>query len=274
LAVHAIGEVASSRSEQARMARLARAVALFSDLVVFGGITFVVNSVYGLTQVSSGSFGGSTGFTTFSTVTVVPWPVLSVIGLAYFMVPEALFGASPGKGLARLKVVKVDGTPLTVGSVVVRNVLKLVDWLPLLYLAGGVCVLVTRNSQRLGDLVAGTTVVYRHHALEPGATRSATVATRRVLMAALAIAIIFTAGFDYFGRPPLVIQGMFNTHTYFPDGTSTYALGPAQWSQGSVTYPVTTRGDIDCTGTITLQWQTLGWDGGGDSLRCGAYPIP
>ena len=55
--------------------------------------------------------------------------------------------------------------PLALRAVIVRNLLKPIDWLPILYLLGGASVLLTTNSQRLGDLAAGTTVVYRHRAL-------------------------------------------------------------------------------------------------------------
>jgi hypothetical protein len=43
--------------------------------------------------------------------------------------------------------------------VLVRNILRLVDQLPTFYAVGVVSILVTRRSQRLGDLAAGTVVV-------------------------------------------------------------------------------------------------------------------
>ena len=68
-------------------------------------------------------------------------------------------GRTPGKRLNGLRVVRVDGSPVTFFTSAVRNVLRLVDILPGLYLVGIVTILVTRQNQRLGDVAAGTLVV-------------------------------------------------------------------------------------------------------------------
>jgi hypothetical protein len=53
---------------------------------------------------------------------------------------------------------RLDGTPLGFGAVAIRTLLRLVDLLPFLYATGAVCILVTQNNQRLGDMAAGTIV--------------------------------------------------------------------------------------------------------------------
>lgn len=68
-------------------------------------------------------------------------------------------GRTPGKRLNGLRVVLVDGSPVTFFTSAVRNVLRLVDILPGMYLVGIVTILVTRQNQRLGDVAAGTLVV-------------------------------------------------------------------------------------------------------------------
>lgn len=68
-------------------------------------------------------------------------------------------GQTPGKRLNGLRVVQENGAPITFIPSTVRNVLRIVDFLPAGYLTGIVAVLVTRRNQRLGDLVAGTLVV-------------------------------------------------------------------------------------------------------------------
>jgi uncharacterized RDD family membrane protein YckC len=263
MAVATVGEMINERSEQARVARISRLLALVVDTLVFGVISFVVNSVFGVDRMTSAS----------SFTTDVPWAGLTLVWLAYLIGFEAAFGATPGKLLARLRVVRVDGKPLTVGSIWTRNLLKLVDWLPLLYLIGGVSVLVTANSQRVGDRWAGTTVVYRHHALQPGETRSAGPHARSRLASVVLGLVLFIALFNYFGRPPLVIQGSFNTGIDFPSGATSYSLGRGQWGFGTISYPVTTQGATsaaDCKGTITLQWFGLGWTEGSSDFQCGA----
>lgn len=243
-----------------------RVAALILDTLLLGVISFIVNSVYGVMQPTSGlSIGGGA----FSTT--APWLLLTVVAFLYFAVPEAMFGATPGKAWARLRVVRLDGRPLGVGAVIVRNLLKPVDSLPVLYIVGGILVMVTRGSQRLGDLVAGTTVVYRHRALDPGATRSSTAKARRRLVASLVLLTVFTAAFDYFGRPPLAIAGLYDTQTAPMNGVTSYSLGQPQWGFGQVTYPITvqtTQGVtepaganavMNCRRSITLDW---GWPGG------------
>lgn len=81
--------------------------------------------------------------------------------LLYFSLFELFMrGQTPGKRLCRLQVVKDDGFGLDAGGIVVRNVFRLVDSLPLTWIVP----LLSRKSQRLGDMVAGTLVVAEERA--------------------------------------------------------------------------------------------------------------
>ena len=68
-------------------------------------------------------------------------------------------GRTPGKRWSSLRVVCDDGSPVTFRSSALRNVLRLVDILPGLYLVGAIAIFATGKNQRLGDLAAGTLVV-------------------------------------------------------------------------------------------------------------------
>lgn len=68
-------------------------------------------------------------------------------------------GRTPGKRLAGIQVVKVDGTPLAFRDSAVRNLLRIVDTLPVSYLVGAVVCLTGERGQRVGDISAGTIVV-------------------------------------------------------------------------------------------------------------------
>ncbi len=70
-------------------------------------------------------------------------------------------GATPGKRAFGLVVLNDNGTPVTFGASLTRNLLRAVDFLPLLYAFGLVSMLLNRDFKRLGDLAAGTIVVYR-----------------------------------------------------------------------------------------------------------------
>jgi uncharacterized RDD family membrane protein YckC len=74
-------------------------------------------------------------------------------------------GRTPGKRLNGLRVVREGGEPVTFLASATRNVLRLIDMLPSLYLVGCISVLVTKRNQRLGDLAAGTLVVRERRAV-------------------------------------------------------------------------------------------------------------
>jgi uncharacterized RDD family membrane protein YckC len=93
--------------------------------------------------------------------------LLALLFVALFLVQfvyDVLFetlaaGRTPGKRWTGLRVVKVGGGPVGFMASALRNILRIVDALPGFYLVGILCVLFTRNNQRLGDLAAGTLVV-------------------------------------------------------------------------------------------------------------------
>jgi uncharacterized RDD family membrane protein YckC len=70
-------------------------------------------------------------------------------------------GATPGKRSLGLKVLNDDGTPIGWGPSLTRNLLRAADFLPFGYGIGIISVLLHREFRRLGDIVAGTVVVYR-----------------------------------------------------------------------------------------------------------------
>lgn len=69
-------------------------------------------------------------------------------------------GRTPGKAAFGIKVIHRDGTPIDWGSSVIRNLLRVADFLPALYVAGFLSMLFSRGFERLGDHAAGTLVVY------------------------------------------------------------------------------------------------------------------
>ena len=64
-----------------------------------------------------------------------------------------------GKRLMRIRVVRLDGSPVTAFESAVRNLLRVVDFLPSCYPVGVMCMLIDRQHRRLGDLAAGTVLV-------------------------------------------------------------------------------------------------------------------
>ncbi|WP_295384515.1 RDD family protein [uncultured Thiodictyon sp.] len=85
---------------------------------------------------------------------------------------EVFSGATPGKRSLGLMVVHDDGTPVGLPASLIRNLLRVVDFLPLFYGVGLLSTLADRDFRRLGDLAAGTLVVYaqRRPRQTPGQT--------------------------------------------------------------------------------------------------------
>jgi len=94
-------------------------------------------------------------------------------------------GATPGKKAFGLQVVKQNGTPVDLGASLIRNLLRVVDGLPVLFPVGLVTMLITRGFRRIGDLAAGTIVVYGSGATIPKVWRAAAAEPRNPVIPAI-----------------------------------------------------------------------------------------
>lgn len=74
-------------------------------------------------------------------------------------------GRSPGKQWMGLRVVQDDGTPIGWSASLLRNLLRFVDLLPFGYFLGAISCLQHPGFKRLGDIAAGTLVIYREQPL-------------------------------------------------------------------------------------------------------------
>lgn len=94
----------------------------------------------------------------FALLTFLP-PAL--IYLLYHPILElAMSGRTPGKRIAGLRIVSVEGTIPGAGAIIVRNLFRFIDGLPMFYVIGLGFTFATRRHQRIGDLAAGTLLVY------------------------------------------------------------------------------------------------------------------
>lgn len=88
--------------------------------------------------------------------------LLFIISWWYMVLFEVLNqGRSPGKQIMGLRVVQDDGRPIGWSASLIRNLLRFVDMLPFGYAFGAISCLQHPAFKRLGDLAAGTLVVYR-----------------------------------------------------------------------------------------------------------------
>ena len=143
---------------------MVRMLAIAIDITIQFGCMFGLFFVFGLFVSVFGLGGLNVGIGLFLiSLFLVFW--------FYFVYFEAgKRNATPGKRCLGLRVTRTSGAPPSLGQVVVRNFLRLVDFLPMIpistsfslptYAVGLVACAFTRNFQRLGDLAADTVVVY------------------------------------------------------------------------------------------------------------------
>lgn len=123
----------------------ARGMALLIDEMIRIVTIITVSVVFGMT----GLFGGAV-------VVLVAFVTYWLYGILF----EVLAGGqTPGKRSQGLMVVHDDGSPVRLPASTIRNLLLVADYLPAFYSGGAIALLLTGN-RRIGDLVAGTMVVY------------------------------------------------------------------------------------------------------------------
>jgi uncharacterized RDD family membrane protein YckC len=124
-----------------------RFLALLIDSILVG----IIGGILGVIFRSSLSTTGS--------VTVTS-AIGSILVILYYVGLEATQGATLGKMILGLRIVKTDGSPIGWSESIVRNLLRIVDAL-FVYLVGAILIWTSPQRQRLGDRVAHTVVIRR-----------------------------------------------------------------------------------------------------------------
>jgi len=137
------------------------------------GVAMAIDSVvwFGLFLVATTAIGAATGElqTTAEGIqsNLEGTPAQMALGLwlglaiGYHTLLEWLFGRTIGKYLVSIQVVNTDGSSLSLWRSLVRNLLRIVDWLPLFYALGILSMLVSSEYRRIGDRLGRTRVVRR-----------------------------------------------------------------------------------------------------------------
>lgn len=134
-------------------ATVSRLIAFVVDAVLIGVVLGVVLGVVG--AVLGGLLGRTGGL-----LTGLLAPLGGLAVLVYFIYMEGAYGQTIGKRLMGVVVVKDDGSDCDMRASAIRNVVRIVDALPTLYIVGlAVMFLVGDDRQRVGDILANTLVV-------------------------------------------------------------------------------------------------------------------
>ena len=87
--------------------------------------------------------------------------ILFVVLFFYFVLFETLWsGQTPGKRAFKLRVVQLSGARVGFKASMIRNLIRIVDFLPAFYVVGITSVVLSKRNQRLGDMVGGTVVIH------------------------------------------------------------------------------------------------------------------
>ena len=131
-------------------------------LVDIGIGALVLFTVYALTLLFARDVT-TTWMTRFSSNALTTLLILLIFGFqwCYFNLFEWLWnGQTPGKRLLHLRVIKIDGSPVSWIDVLLRNLSRPVDTLGPMGLIGLVMIFVSKKAQRLGDLMGRTLVIH------------------------------------------------------------------------------------------------------------------
>ena len=84
-----------------------------------------------------------------------------LIYLFYHPVLEILMaGRTPGKRIAGIRIIAKNGLDASVGAILIRNIFRIIDSLPAYYILGLTVAFINRHNCRIGDIAAGTVLVY------------------------------------------------------------------------------------------------------------------
>jgi uncharacterized RDD family membrane protein YckC len=87
-------------------------------------------------------------------------PAAAIYFLYHPLLEIVMQGRTPGKRMAGIRIVTERALTPDAGALVIRNVFRLVDSLPAFYVLGLVVAMFTARQVRIGDLAAGTLLVY------------------------------------------------------------------------------------------------------------------
>ncbi|MGH8985541.1 MAG: RDD family protein, partial [Acidimicrobiia bacterium] len=132
-----------------------RFAAALLDLTIQVGAIIALGMALGL--------GSTSGY-----VVAAYFVLIFLVLFAYDIVFETWnSGRTIGKLAAGIRVVRAGGQQVNFMTSTVRNLIRIVDFLPLFYTIGMISIIVTERNQRLGDLAAGTYVIRERRTTAP-----------------------------------------------------------------------------------------------------------
>jgi uncharacterized RDD family membrane protein YckC len=126
-----------------------RFLARLLDSVIQFGVIFAL-------AIGIGISGDSTPGFMRAIVIVLVFLVIFAYDVAFEVLNQ---GRTIGKQAAGIRVVGLRGEPIRFLASAIRNIARILDFLPVFYLIGTISIVATERDQRVGDLAAGTLVM-------------------------------------------------------------------------------------------------------------------
>ena len=136
----------------------ARIGAAIIDIILLGVVFVVMAMLLGDFGSTENEDGSSSGFS--ASLGTAGSIIYFIIVMGYYMGMEVqMAGQTIGKKVTGIKVVTATGQPYDWGKSFIRNILRIIDGLPFLYLVGFIVMVSSKQKQRIGDMAAGTRIV-------------------------------------------------------------------------------------------------------------------
>jgi len=128
---------------------VARFLAWMIDLACISVIIMALNMGIQFTVIVSADFAQAVALISYF-----------LVSIGYGILCEWYYrGQTLGKRLISIRVMDIQGLRLQFSQIVIRNLLRFIDSLPVCYLVGGLSCLLSPKAQRLGDLAANTITI-------------------------------------------------------------------------------------------------------------------
>ncbi|MFC0211264.1 RDD family protein [Paenibacillus chartarius] len=136
-----------------------RAVAGILDLLILGAVNMILYLAIIFIAIPMQA-AGNVPAESFAYGIAAILVVFVLLNAGYYVGTEYYMGGRTiGKRIMGLRVLRDNGQPATLLSVIIRNIFRLLDMLPSYYMLGAITMMFSAKDKRIGDMVAGTVVI-------------------------------------------------------------------------------------------------------------------
>jgi uncharacterized RDD family membrane protein YckC len=136
-----------------------RFLAFLIDGIILGLLFYFFYIPFGSETHMGGGFCINLSIGTTYYLCGLPGIIYFLIFIFYYLILESLTAGTIGKIILGLRIVTLSGEKIDFKASFIRNLLRLIDFLPFFYLVGAIAIWTSKEKQRLGDKLAKTIVI-------------------------------------------------------------------------------------------------------------------